>query len=188
MMKSDKCLEVLAQHHTDQIVVAAFQAAFEWMVIKPSDLNYLFVGAMGQAASHALGLALGRPDKRVIVLDGDGSLLMNLGTLVTIGSVAPENLIHFVCENGTYEVNGAHPVPGAGQADFAALAEAAGYREVYVFSALADFDRRIADILKKTGPLFVDLKVEKGADYPLDYDALFSGERRRAFKDALMRS
>jgi len=188
MMKSDQCLEVLARHHTDQIVVATFQAAFEWMTIKPSDLNYLFVGAMGQAASHALGLALGRPDKRVIVLDGDGSLLMNLGTLVTIASVAPGNLIHFVCENGTYEVNGAHPIPGAGQVDFAGLAEAAGYRKAYVFSTLADFDGRIAGILEETGPLFVDLKVEKGGDYPLDYDALFSAQRRRAFKDALKRS
>ena len=85
-------------------------------------------------------------------------------------------------------MNGAHPIPGAGQVDFAGLAEAAGYCKAYVFSTLADFDGRIAGILEETGPLFVDLKVEKGADYPLDYDALFSGERRRAFKDALMRS
>ena len=54
---------------------------------------------MGLASSHALGLALGHPDKRVIVLDGDGSLLMNLGSLVTIAAVAPKNLVHFVCEN-----------------------------------------------------------------------------------------
>ena len=68
---------------------------------------------MGLGSSHALGLALGRPDKRVLVLDGDGSLLMNLGTLVTIAEVAPRNLIHFVLENGTYEANGSHPTPGA---------------------------------------------------------------------------
>jgi len=84
MMRRDECLKLLARHHTDEIVVPVYQAAFEWRAIKPDSLIYLGVGAMGQASSHALGLALGRPDKRVIVLDGDGSLLMNLGSLVTI--------------------------------------------------------------------------------------------------------
>ena len=118
MMKRDECLKTLARHHTDEIVVPVYQAAFEWRAIKPDSLIYLGVGAMGQASSHALGLALGRPDKRVIVLDGDGSLLMNLGSLVTIADVAPRNLIHFVCENGTYEANGGHPLPGQGVFDF----------------------------------------------------------------------
>ena len=112
MMKRDECLRILARHHTDQIVVPLYQAAFEWSAIKSWPLTYYGFGAMGLGSSHGLGLALGRPDKRVIVLDGDGSLLMNLGTLVTIAEVAPPNLIHFVCENGTYEANGAHPIPG----------------------------------------------------------------------------
>ncbi len=92
MMKRDACLQVLARHRTDEIVVAVYQAAQEWLHISPSDLNYTFTGAMGQGSSHALGIALGRPDKRVVVLDGDGSLLMNLGTLVTIAHAAPRNL------------------------------------------------------------------------------------------------
>ena len=66
---------------------------------------------MGLASSHGLGLALAQPSRRVIVLDGDGSLLMNLGTLVTIGKVAPQNLCHLVFQNGTYEANGGHPIP-----------------------------------------------------------------------------
>ena len=85
MMKRDACLKVLARHRTDEIVVAVYQAAQEWLHISPSDLNYTFTGAMGQGSSHALG----RPDKRVVVLDGDGSLLMNLGTPVTIVHAAP---------------------------------------------------------------------------------------------------
>ena len=79
MMRRDECLEVLARHRTDEIVVAVYKAAQEWIFISPSELNYTFTGAMGQGSSHALGLALGRPDRRVVVLDGDGSLLMNLG-------------------------------------------------------------------------------------------------------------
>ena len=114
MMRRDECLEVLARHRTDEVVVAVYKAAQEWIFISPSELNYTFTGAMGQGSSHALGLALGRPDRRVVVLDGDGSLLMNLGSLVTIAHAAPKNLIHCLCENGTYETNGSIPIPRAG--------------------------------------------------------------------------
>ena len=121
MIKSDLALQLLAKQRSDEIVVATYHAAFLWMEIAPNDLNYFSVGAMGQAVSHGLGLALGDPQRRVIVLDGDGSLLMNLGALVTVAQAGPENLIHFVCENGTYEVNGGHPIPGAGKVDFAEM-------------------------------------------------------------------
>lgn len=184
MMKRDECLKVLAQHHTDEIVVPVFQAAFEWIAIKPDALTYLGVGAMGQASSHALGLALGRPDKRILVLDGDGSLLMNLGTLVTIADVAPSNLIHFVCNNGTYEANGSHPIPGAGCVDFAALAQAAGYKRTYTFAGLAQFSAEIGDVLKQQGPIFVVLQVVPGEHYPQDFDILHSAARRREFGEA----
>ena len=84
MMDRKKTLAAIARHVTDaDIVLPVYSTAFDWIDIRPNPLNYLSHGAMGLASSHALGLALGRPDKRVIVLDGDGSLLMNLGTLVT---------------------------------------------------------------------------------------------------------
>src|SRR4029453_12880564 len=152
MMRRAECLKRLACHHTDEIVVPGYQAPFEWRAIKPDSLIYLGVGAMGQASSHALGLALGRPDKRVIVLDGDGSLLMNLGSLVTIAEVAPRNLLHFVCQNDTYEANGGHPIPGAGRIRFAGFAHAAGYRSVHEFTDLAVFGEKIGDVLKEDGP------------------------------------
>src|SRR5262245_28905613 len=179
MMRRDECLKVLARHHTDQIVVPVYQAAFEWRAIKPDSLVYPAVGAMGQASSHALGLALGRPDKRVIVLDGDGSLLMNLGSLVTIASVAPPNLLHFVCQNDTYEVNGAHPIPGAGRVDFAGLARAAGYRSVHAYDDVATFGAEVDGVLKEQGPVFVVLKVVPGEVYPQDFNAVHSAELRK---------
>lgn len=188
MMRSDECLRILAREAGDRIVVAAYQAAFEWMAIRPSDLNYLSVGAMGLASSHGLGLALGRPDKQVLVLDGDGSLLMNLGTLVTIADAAPPNLVHIVFQNDQYAVNGGHPIPGAGRIDFASLATAAGYRSACGFTELSDFEMRIPGVLGEQGPVFVALKVVKGGNYTLDYDALFSSGRRRAFKNALRRA
>lgn len=188
MMKRDACLKILARHRTDEIVVSVYRAAFEWKVIAPSPLNYVAVGAMGQASSHGLGLAIGRPDKRVLVLDGDGSLLMNLSTLVTIANQAPRNLVHFVCENGVYEVNGAHPIPGYGRFNFAGMAREAGYAQVYEFSELSEFERRIAGVLAQPGPTFVTLKVEQGEEYPMEWDYVHGPEQRDAFRAALRRS
>ena len=188
MMKRDECLKVLARHRSGEIVVAVYKAAQEWIHISPSELNYTFTGAMGQGSSHALGLALGRPDKRVIVLDGDGSLLMNLGSLVTIAHAAPKNLIHCVCENGTYETNGAVPIPRAGRVSFAGFARAAGYPRTYEFDGLQEWDRALPRILKEEGPILVDLKLEPGEDYPEDFRRLYNVEFREAFRQALQKS
>ena len=142
MMRRDDCLKALARQLTDaDIVLPVYSTAFDWIDIRPHPLNYLSHGAMGLASSHGLGLALGAPDKRVIVLDGDGSLLMNLGSLVTIGAQAPKNLVHFVANNGTYEANGGHPIPGRGNVDFAGFARSAGYKAVHAFSDLKNFEQ-----------------------------------------------
>jgi phosphonopyruvate decarboxylase len=188
MMKRDEMLKVLARHRTDEIVVAVYMAAQEWIHISPSDFNYTFVGAMGQGSSHALGLALGRPDRRVVVMDGDGSLLMNLGTLVTIANVAPKNLVHCVAENGTYETNGSVPIPRAGAVRFADLARAAGYPKTYEFSTLEQWEGELGRILKEDGPIFVDLKIEPGDAYPEDFRRLYSVEHRERFRRALQDS
>jgi phosphonopyruvate decarboxylase len=188
MMKRDEMLKVLARHRTGEIVVAVYMAAQEWIHICPSDLNYTFTGAMGQGSSHALGLALGRPDKRVIVMDGDGSLLMNLGSLVTIANAAPKNLIHCLCENGTYETNGAVPIPRAGAIRFVDMARAAGYPKTYDIANLEDWERQLGTILKEDGPIFVDLKVEPGELYPENFRRLYDTEYREKFRRVLQNS
>jgi sulfopyruvate decarboxylase subunit beta len=188
MMKRDECLKALAAQLTDEIVVATYQAAFDWLMIRPHPLNYVSIGAMGLASSHGLGLALGRPDKRILVLDGDGSLLMNLGSLVSIAEAAPRNLVHFVCENGTYEANGAHPIPGRDRISFTGFARAAGYAECHEFSELGDFTSNIAAVLRQKGPVFVDLKIAPGAPSPQDYPFIHGAATRDAFRNALQKS
>ena len=187
-MKRDQALEILKQHVSDQIVVAVYQTLFDWMAINPRDLNYVATGAMGQASSHALGLALANPAREVIVFDGDGSLLMNLGSLVTIANAAPSNLHHFVFENGVYEVNGAHPIPGQNRVDFAAMAKAAGYRHVETFSELNAFEAGVGDFLRQPGPAFAVMKIEAGQSYPRDYAYIHSTEARERFRRALRSS
>jgi len=184
-MPRDRALQVLAKHHADGVVVPVYQGAFDWMQIRPHPLNYLCTGAMGQAVSHALGLAIGAPTERVLVLDGDGSLLMNLGALVTVASRAPANLVHMVLHNGHYEVNGAYPVPGGRGVDFAGMAKAAGYASVFAPSGPAELEATAEAILNAPGPVFCALAVEPGAPYPRDYVTIHSTESRETFRQAL---
>ncbi len=184
-MRRDQCFRRLAELRGDAVVVAAYTSAFEWIAIDPSPLNFLTIGVMGQASSHGLGLALGLPDRQVIVLDGDGSLLMNLGSLVTVAEAAPANLVHFVVENGSYEANGGHPIPGRGRVDFAGMARAAGYARARSFDDVDGFSAALPELLDGNGPVFACLKVVPGPPPDYDYDLLHSGAARAAFKDAI---
>ena len=184
MMKRDECFQVLARHVGDATVVSTYSSAFEWLDLGERALNYFSVGAMGLDSSHALGLALGRPDRRIVCLQGDGSLLMNLGSLVTIAAAAPKNLVHFVVQNGTYEANGSHPLPSTA-IDFAAMARSAGYAQVHDFSDLCNFTQQAAHVLNQTGPVFATLRVERSRELTYDYPRIYDPARRKALKEAL---
>ncbi len=153
-------LEALAAWRTDQVVVTTMVTAREWpRYSRRQDLDIPFIGCMGKASSLGLGIALGRPDRSVWVFDGDGSLLMNLGSLVTIAAAAPKNLVVIVFENGVYEITGGQPVPGEGLFSFAALARGSGVQRAYEFDALEPFTGSLEEILGGDGPTFVCLKV-----------------------------
>ena len=117
-------------------------------------------GAMGKAANLGLGLALAQPGRRVMVLDGDGSLLMNLGSLVTTANKAPKNFYHFLFNNGVYAVTGGQPIPGSEVSDWEGMAKAAGYAAVFSYDNLEDFTNGIDEVLSAEGPVFVHLAVE----------------------------
>jgi sulfopyruvate decarboxylase subunit beta len=184
MMKRDQCFRILARHVKEEIVVAAYSSAHAWNAINDRPLNYYSFGAMGLASSHALGLALGLPHRRIVVLDGDGSLLMNLGSLVTIAAAAPKNLIHFVCQNRSYEANGGHPLPNP-DVDFAGVARSAGIRACHTYSDLSAFEADIGGLLQAEGPVFAVLKIEEGPPYKTDYANLYAPARREALRAAL---
>jgi sulfopyruvate decarboxylase subunit beta len=182
----DEFLRVLARRYERQIVVSVYTTCFEWMAICPDALNYVSVGAMGQAGSHALGLALGRPDREVWVFDGDGSLLMNLGCLVTLAGAAPRNLTHFVFQNGSYEANQKMPLPVSQPIDFAGVARCAGITSAHTFSETAALDQWLGQRGESGGPTVVDLRVLPSASaYPQHYDHIHSAAARDAFRSAL---
>jgi sulfopyruvate decarboxylase subunit beta len=184
MMKRAECFRILKRHVTDEVVVSTYSSAVDWLALGERTLNYFSVGAMGLDSSHALGLALGRPDKRIICLQGDGSLLMNLGCLVTIAAAAPKNLVHIVVQNRTYEANGGHPIPNT-RTDFAAMARSAGYAHAHEFSELANFEQQAAHVLQQEGPVFATLHVEPSGPLTYDYPKLYDAARRKAIREAL---
>lgn len=130
-----------------------------------SPLTMACVPLMGGAASIGLGLALARPDKKVFVLDGDASLLMELGGLVAVAQAAPDNFFHFLINNGVQFAGlGNLVTPGSGSADFPGLARAAGYRATYRYTSVSALQDGIAEVLAGAAPALIELVV--GYDKP----------------------
>jgi thiamine pyrophosphate-dependent acetolactate synthase large subunit-like protein len=184
-MRTQDCLKVLADRRTDEVVVAAMTSGVLWPNLSnhPRDLLYL-PSTMGGAPAVGLGLAMARPDLRVIVLNGDGCMLMNLGCLVTIGEQAPANLTLVVFDNGVYAITGEQATPGAGEVDFAAMAGAAGWPRTHAFSELEDWSKTAPDVLTGPGPVFVQLTVEP-EPCPVWIPALPMPKRLERFQAAL---
>jgi phosphonopyruvate decarboxylase len=166
-MDSFDALKIISGHRGDAIVVATMTANFEWPQVSTlPDLDLMFSGSMGKASSVGLGLALARPDRKVIVLDGDGSLLMNLGSLVTIAGMAPPNLIHFVFQNDIYRTTGGQPIPYAGKFSVPDLARASGYAGAYEFVDLESLAVEIGGIMDQAGPVLINVKVAPVKERP----------------------
>ncbi len=153
-------------------------------VTTAQDLDLPLSGAMSKASSLGLGLALAQPDRKVFILDGDGSLLMNLGALVTLANKAPKNLYHFLFNNGVYAVTGGQPIPGAGQSDWEGMANAAGYASVFSFEDLEDLTTGIDQALAAEGPVFIHLAVEPEVENtPVAYRTRPSRSVQQAFRE-----
>jgi len=167
LIDSYKAQQIISQHRGNAIIVATMTANFEWpQVSNNPGLDLLFSGAMGKASSLGLGLALAQPERRVIVLDGDGSLLMNLGSLITIANMAPANLIHFLFINQVYRTTGGQLIPNANRVNFVALAMAAGYTNAFLFKTIEELQNNIESIFAEAGPTFVCLEVPPATSRP----------------------
>ena len=156
-MKPEDVLRAIAAARGDAICVPTMTTSPAWRTIAPDDLSVGCTGFMGGASSLGLGLALATPKRRVIVFDGDGSLLMQLGSLATIAGAGPRNLTHLIFKNGVYHTSGAQEIPGGLTVDFVTMAKGAGYRKAYAVTELDDFKRRLPSMLTDEGPLFIEL-------------------------------
>jgi phosphonopyruvate decarboxylase len=166
-IKPEDALRAIAEVRGDAVCVPTMTTAPAWRTIAPDDLSVSCVGFMGGASSLGLGLALARPERRVLVFDGDGSLLMQLGSLATVAGAAPRNLVHFLFKNGVYHTSGAQEIPGGGGVDFVAMAKGAGYRAAYAIGDLDELKRRLPALLREEGPLLVELHTGLAAATPM---------------------
>jgi sulfopyruvate decarboxylase subunit beta len=164
-MRRQAAIAALVAGSAGAITITTEQAIGAWRAVVPQPPNEIpdhldIVGCMGSASTIGLGIALAQPERKVIVVDGDGSLLMQLGSLVTIAGAAPPNFCHFVFENGVYETSGSQPLPAEGRFNLHEMARASGYPHSAQFDDADAFARALPNVLNRRGPVFVSVRTE----------------------------
>ncbi|HET7343728.1 MAG TPA: thiamine pyrophosphate-dependent enzyme [Methylomirabilota bacterium] len=166
-IKPEDALRAINAARGTAICVPTMTTGPAWRTIAPDDLSVGCVGFMGGASSLGLGLALARPERRVLVFDGDGSLLMQLGSLATVAGARPRNLVHFLFKNGVYHTSGSQEIPGGLTVDFVTMARGAGYRAALAIHTLDELKRRLPELLTAEGPILVELHTTLAEQTPM---------------------
>lgn len=165
MLNKYTCLEKLAALRKDEVVITCMGTAKPWEKLSDTPLDFASVdSAMGHAADFAFGLAMARPERRIITINGDGSMLMCLGTFVTLAQRPCQNYSMIIIENGTYEVTGNQTLPGAGKMDFEAMARGAGIQNVVTVETEKAFEEQLPRVFTETGPAVFIWKVAQGSE------------------------
>ena len=185
MIPSREAIKVIDTQRGDAVVVSATAALREWSsVSRCRELDLDLSDCMDKAPSVGLGIALAQSHRKVMVLDCDSVLRTNLSSLITVGNAAPENLVHFLFEDGSHMSTDGQPIRGLDSINFRALAESGGYLSTYQFDNLEEFVISLQEVLEAVGPTFVSLKVVHDGDLP-DYPARTMGESLKAVREAL---
>ena len=187
MMQAKEALAIVhGLRGKDDVVITTMTPARDWMTMPQGPLDLVLVpSAMSHATSMGLGLALAQPERRVIVCNGDGSMVMNLGSLVSIAEARAANLTVLVFDNGTYEVTGSQRVPGAGSVNFVQLADGAGFRATFQFFDIETWRRGARNALFAPGPTFIWLRVAPLVGLPGPKSPGPAGARATAFMGAI---
>jgi thiamine pyrophosphate-dependent acetolactate synthase large subunit-like protein len=125
--------------------------------VNDKESNFYMIGSMGLASSIGLGIALKNPKKRIFIFDGDGNILMNLGSLVTIGSLKPKNLIHVVFDNNSHESTGKQPT-NSSKINLEKIAKNTNYK-IFIIKSKSKLILVLDEIKKLSGPIFLLIKI-----------------------------
>ena len=176
MMQRRTVVAALLENRPADMVVVSSLGNPTWDVASVGDnaLNFNFIGAMGQAGPFALGLAMARPEKRIVLFVGDGELLMSLGVLATIANQAPANLAVVALDNESYVETGSQPSATAGPTDLEAVARACGFVHTRAVVDETPLDDIRVMVWEGEGPLFVNIKIVAEA-LPLVFPYSFDG-------------
>ena len=152
---------LVGQLKRDEAVIGGIgNANFDLWASGQRPQNFYMLGSMGLAIPIALGVAIAQPQRHAIALEGDGSLLMQLGCLATVAQLAPKNLTMVVWDNGIYQITGSQPTPGAAHADLVAIARGAGLANSAWAADEDDFDRLVAAALHDGGPSLIAVRID----------------------------
>ena len=162
MNRFDVTSRLVAKLKNDEAVVGGIgNTNFDLWAAGHRPQNFYMLGSMGLAFPIALGVALAQPARRVFALEGDGSLLMQMGCLSTIATLAPKNLTMIVMDNGVYQIPGAQPTPAAAVADIVAIAAASGLSNSAWAADEEDFERLIDQSLTATVPTLISVRIDE---------------------------
>ena len=161
-MKRYEAIEVITQslRGSELVVSSTGMMSRELFTINDASQNFYMIGSMGLASSIGLGLALSLPEKQIIVIDGDGSILMNMGSMATIGRFAPKNLIHIVLDNEAHDSTGGQATV-SNTVRLEEVAHATGYQLTQRVDSREGLRKAIRESSQQ-GPAFFLIKVEKG--------------------------
>jgi len=152
---------LVGQLKRDEAVIGGIgNANFDLWASGQRPQNFYMLGSMGLAVPIALGVAIAQPKRHVLALEGDGSLLMQLGCLSTVAQQAPKNLTIVVWDNGMYQITGGQPTTSATVADLVAIARACGIANCAWAADEADFDRLVTVALKGEGPSLIAARID----------------------------
>jgi thiamine pyrophosphate-dependent acetolactate synthase large subunit-like protein len=161
MNRFDLTSKLVARLKHDEAVIGGIgNTNFDLWAAGHRPQNFYMLGSMGLAFPIALGVALAQPKRRVFALEGDGSLLMQLGCLTTIATQAPENLTLIVMDNGIYQITGAQPTPAATTADIVAIAQGCGLANASWAADEDDFERLVEQSLSATAPTLIAARID----------------------------
>jgi phosphonopyruvate decarboxylase len=147
------------------------------------DTDFLTVGSMGHSSQIALGVALGRPDRSVLCIDGDGAAIMHMGGFSTIGSLGPGNYRHLLLNNGAHDSVGGQPTVGF-EIDFCQIATACGYRSAHRVSSEEALASALPAFFESGGPVLLEVRVKVGARADLGRPTMTPQELKVAFMGA----
>ncbi len=142
------------------VIATTGKPSRELFSVKDTPRNFYMQGSMGHAASIGLGAALARPDRKIVVLDGDGAVLMHLGILSSVGHYKPANFYHVVLDNESYESTGDQDTT-SGTTDLVLAARACGYRAAREVRGKADLDSAFRAMLGEAGPALLRVKINR---------------------------
>ena len=179
MNRFDLTKRLVSRLHKEEAVIGGIgNTNFDLWAAGRRPQNFYMLGSMGLAIPIAVGVALAQPKRPVIALEGDGSLLMQLGCLATVATLAQKNLTIVVMDNGVYQITGAQPTPATNTADLVAVAQGCGLSRSTWAADEEDFERLVDKALADGGPTLIAVRIDdKPAVATTDRDPVQIRER-----------